>query len=167
MWWYVGHHTLYTVQCDTCLAWHSLHQLCSSDGEGLFHSLAHLSLYSSGMQQPILWLSVWNSEIWTTLGHVNGAGSVCELWPVARKMFIQNFATLKLTWVGSQICCIHRSFSIPLTQLCFESYVQYGPWQPVVLVAVTRAHRLSMVGYVPALAWNEGSHLPKTRLIAQ
>jgi len=100
------------------------------------------------MQQP-----VWNGEIWTALGHVNGAGNVCELWPVARKMFTQNFATLKLKWVGSQICCLHRSFHIPLAQPCLSHASGNSPWRPVVLVAVTPTHYVSMVGYVPAPSW--------------
>jgi len=89
-----------------CLAWHSLHQLCSNDGAGLYHSLAHLSLVQQWDAAAYFLIKspkrrVWNSEILTALEHVNGAGNVCELWTVARKMFIQNFATLKSKWVGN------------------------------------------------------------------
>lgn len=77
--WYLVLHDIPCISCAVMMvkvsttAWHTCHW------------------YSSEVQQHIL----WNRENWTAMGHVHGAGSVCELWPVARKMFIQNFAALK------------------------------------------------------------------------
>jgi len=68
--WYLVLHDIPCINCGVMV------KVCTTAGHTCYCTAVRCS--------SLLFDRLCGTEIWTALGYVNGAGSVCELWPVAR-----------------------------------------------------------------------------------